>query len=268
MKPRIIMSIVAGIATSGCLLAGAARSDVVRAEPVVAFEFIDAQGRVLDTFPVGARDAESYRAYLEALPQARYSIRARNLTAERVGLVIAVDGRNIVSGARSELKHGEAMYVLDPYQTAEYAGWRTSTTEVRRFYFTESADSYAARIGDESAIGVIAAAVFKERVRRPAIRQQDSAAAPSAPRAEAESLDAAEARAGARAQAGTGFGEAAQSNAIRVAFTPSRRASQQSFYKYEWTEQLCARGLKRCAPPNRFWPESMEFVPFPPGKSG
>ena len=267
MNKRAIMLCIVGIALAHAVGTAVARSEAIRSEQVVAFEFVDSNGRVLETFPA-SHSADSYRAYLTAHPDARYRIRARNLTGERVGLVIAVDGRNIVSGERSDLGRREAMYVLGPYEAAEYAGWRTSTTEVRRFYFTDLADSYASRIGDESAVGVIAAAVYKERPRRRALRQRQAAAAPAAPRAEAEALDSAEARAGARSQAGTGFGEAESSHSIRVSFRPTRRPSQRAFYKYEWVEQLCARGLKRCAPPNRFWPDDGGFVPFPPGKSG
>jgi hypothetical protein len=262
------MLFAAGVAALGLLTVAEARSETARSERLVALEFIDQQGRVLDTFPVAMHGEDSHRAYLEAVPQARYSIRVRNLTGHRVGLVIAVDGRNIVSGARSDLGASEAMYVLGPWQTAEYAGWRTSASEVRRFYFTHATDSYASRIGDESAIGVIAVAAFRERAPRQSMRQRSADAVPGAPRAEAESRALGDATAGSPPQAGTGFGEAAQSHAVRVAFTPTRRPGQRSIYKYEWAEQLCARGVKPCEPPNRFWPEPTQFVPFPPGKAG
>jgi hypothetical protein len=159
------------------------------------------------------------------------------------------------------------MYVVDPGQTAVYAGWRTSANEVRRFYFSEPGDSYASRIGDESAIGVVAAAVFPERRERdrPYARSED--AAPAAPRAAAEA-DAA-GRAERSMRAGTGFGDAARSHSIRVVFTPEQAPARRVFLKYEWTEQLCLRGIRRCAETNRFWPEDgYGFVPLPPGEPG
>ncbi len=243
---------------------------VAFSQNVVALEFIDEHGRVFETFPTTTAGSEPYRAYLEAKPQARYSIRARNLTGGRVGIVIAVDGRNIVSGERSDLGRREAMYVLGPYETTTYSGWRTSASEVRRFYFTDVADSYAGRIGDESAMGVIAAAVYKERPRRPRLwrqRAEDSASA-AAPSPAAEASRSASGRELGE-QAGTGFGESEHSRAVRVDFSPERRASQRSFFKYEWSEQLCARGVKRCASENRFWPEPWQgFVPPPPDTRG
>ena len=246
-----------------------ASDGIISSQTLVSFEFVDEHGQVFESYSLSPRNSDVFRSYLEARPNAPYAIRARNLTGERVGVVIAVDGRNIISGERSELKRGESMYVLDPYQTATYEGWRTSASEVRRFYFTNVDNSYAGRIGDESAMGVIAAAVFNAwpEPARMWQRQPDKAADAPAPAAEAS--DAAAAHAGRSSQAGTGFGESQHSRVVRVAFSPERRASQRSFFKYEWTEQLCARSVKSCEPANRFWPEQRRrFVPLPPGEHG
>lgn len=261
----IILLAVYGISTA--VWADAPASERITAsEHVIAFEFIDEHGRIFEIFPAATGRSDVHRAYLEAKPEARYRIRARNLTGGRVGIVIAVDGRNIISGDRSDLGRREAMYILGPYETATYAGWRTSASEVRRFYFTNAADSYAGRIGDESAMGVIAAAVYKERPRRPRFLRQQAAPSAASPSAEASDATGARERS---AQAGTGFGESEHSHAVRVEFSPERRASQRSFFKYEWPEQLCARGVTRCAPENRFWPEPWQgFVPLPPGERG
>ena len=237
-------------------------------QKLVSLEFVDDRGRVFTAYPTRSEEAAVFRAYLEARPEARYSIRARNLTGDRLGIVIAVDGRNIISGERSELAPNESMYVLDPYQSAAYGGWRTSAEEVRRFFFTNVDESYASRIGDESAMGVIAAAVYKGRRGVFRARQRQAGEGAPAPAA-SEAQDSAETRAERSTQAGTGFGESHYSRAVRVAFSPARRAAERSFFKYEWTEQLCARGIKSCEPANRFWPEPWQgFVPFPPGERG
>ncbi len=68
------------------------------------------------------------------------AIRITNSTGRRVGVVVAVDGRNIISGARSELEKGEPMYILDAWDTQEYSGWRANLSEVNEFYFTEWKD--------------------------------------------------------------------------------------------------------------------------------
>ena len=65
-------------------------------------------------FPVNARDG-ALRSYLQAEKGARYEVRVRNVTGERLGLVIAVDGRNIINGKKSDLARTEPMYVLDAW---------------------------------------------------------------------------------------------------------------------------------------------------------
>ena len=91
-----------------------------------------------------------------------YSVQIRNRSNERIGVVIAVDGRNVISGDRSNLSPNERMYVLGPYQQESYEGWRTGKNRVNRFYFTDEGDSYAGAWDDYSAMGVIAVAAFRE----------------------------------------------------------------------------------------------------------
>jgi len=127
----------------------------------VTMELCTDQGGVLPLYPVAA-PAGSRKAYAEAVPGARYGIRVRNNLGCRVGLVIAVDGRNIISGSQSWLGGGERMYVLAPGEVQEFRGWRTAQDKENRFYFTSVADSYAAAFGDTSAMGVVAMAVYRE----------------------------------------------------------------------------------------------------------
>ena len=148
-----------------CFLAGVAMSVSAAAHDGalgVTVEVVDEQGAVFQQVPVRhARDA--YRAYLQADRGARYRIRVSNPSGERVGVVIAVDGRNIVNGARSDLGSAEPKYVLSPYESQEFSGWRTSLADVHEFYFTEWEDSYAEAFGDRTARGVIAVAVYQEK---------------------------------------------------------------------------------------------------------
>src|SRR5204863_2911720 len=108
----------------------------------VDIEIVAADGRVFREFPLTANDG-ALRSYLLAEKGARYQVRVRNTTGERLGLVIAVDGRNIINGARSELARSEPMYVLAPYGTQDYAGWRANLDAINEFYFTDWSDSYA-----------------------------------------------------------------------------------------------------------------------------
>ena len=137
--------------------------------------------------------------YVEASKGERYSIQVTNTSNRRVGVVIAVDGRNIVDGKKSDLKGRERMYIIGPYETNTFEGWRTAMDRTNRFYFTEQSDSYAEKVfADGSAMGTIAVAVFSERIPevvpfhdRPSVmKEAPAASAAPAPRASGESLSA------------------------------------------------------------------------------
>lgn len=269
MKPKslILFSLLA------CLSAPASAMQPLPAS-AVDIEIVADDGSVFARYDLADRSRGSkLRAYLEAEKGRNYGIRVRNNTGRRIGLVIAVDGRNILSGAKSYLRSSEPMYVLDAYGQATYEGWRTSDTRVHRFFFTDVESSYAEAWGDRSAMGVIAVAAFREVPRvqpRHESGRQKSAPAPTAPgesraRGSRESADA------AASAPGTGFGDGRYSRSVRVQFKPERHAFVQHFLKYEWLETLVSLGIIRDAPPNRFWPEQLGHVqnegyaPYPPG---
>ena len=240
----------------------------------IGVEIVADDGRVFARYDLHDRSQRgSLRAYLEAERDHNYGIRIRNYSGERIGLVIAVDGRNILSGRKSHLQANEPMYVLGAHDQATYEGWRTSESRVHRFFFTDVENSYAEAWGDRSAMGVIVVAAFREVPQTHPRRQSElqemapDARAPSESRAgkSMESTDAPSA-------AGTGFGNGHQSRSVRVSFKPQRKAFTKHFLKYEWRETLVSMGVIRDAPPkNRFWPEQLGqaqtrgFAPYPPG---
>ena len=242
------------------LLAFSGQADA-RYEPGdVTVEVVDDRGGRFEQFPV-ASGGDAYRAYLQAERGASYRIRIRNHTGERLGVVVAVDGRNIISGKRSDLERGEPMYVLAPWQREDFAGWRTSLEDVHEFYFTDWKDSYAEAFRDRSAKGVIAVAVYHEKEQRlRPYHDERKGNAPSSPEASAKRSD----------EAGTGFGDRRNDPAVRVAFDAERNPSSQVFLKYEWRETLCSKGIARCGRQgrerNRFWDDDLAFAPYPPGK--
>ena len=252
MRIGVLLAALMGVAA--CAWAGSTGNAVevrIRSE----------SGRILPLYPVAAR-SPNRKVYAEAVKGDHYSIIVRNLLNRRVGVVVAVDGRNIISGRQSWLRNDERMYILEPYGVGEFTGWRTSLDTINRFYFTEVADSYAAAFHDESALGVIAVAVYPEVQRREepadlsqALPKSDQRAAPSA-KAEGES-------------AGTGFGRAEHSRARVVAFEPEATAAQKVYIKYEWRSALCRQGIIPCGrvspPRNRLWDD--DFAPPPPGRS-
>ena len=241
----------------------------------VRVEIVTGKGRVLPVYPLRYTSNKGYRAYLEAVRGKNYEIRIHNRTGRRVGLVIAVDGRNIISGRKSDLISSEQMYILGPHEHGSFEGWRTSTEKVHRFYFTEAGNSYAGAWGDYSAMGVIAVAVFPEKIRHRPIPLEQKKIKPGRSPAEAAGkaapAPALERSAGVHedssSRPGTGFGNEVYSHARRVHFDPVTVASSRYFFKYEWRNTLCNKGVIDCArhSPNRFWPDDGEFAPFPPG---
>jgi hypothetical protein len=234
----------------------------------VEVRIVSASGQPFRTFLVDeSRDVR--RLYLEARDQVPYVIRVRNRSNQRVGLVIAVDGRNIISGQRSDLARGERMYVLDPRESAQYEGWRTGRDRVNAFYFTQWRDSYAEAFGDRSARGVIAVAVYREKEHAISQGPWDRATGKAAEQSGKKGSADVRSKGG---EPGTGFGEDVYSPSVRVAFDAERRASSQVLIKYEWRDSLCRRGVMECGPErrdrNRFWDERgvFGFAPYPPNR--
>jgi hypothetical protein len=218
-------------------------------------------GRILSLYPVMVQSAHR-KVYVEAVKGDHYSILVRNLLNRRVGVVVAVDGRNIISGKKSWLRNDERMYILEPFGQGEFKGWRTSLDSINRFYFTDVADSYAAAFHDESAMGVIAVAVYPEVKRPDPADLSGSSMGPArreAPAAKSEGESA-----------GTGYGRQEHSPARVVAFDPENAAAEKVYIKYEWRSTLCRRGILQCGaarpPRNRLWDDD-GFAPPPPGRS-
>jgi hypothetical protein len=239
----------------------------------VEIDVVDDSGRELYQYTANNRKNRNKRTYLEASKGKNYTLRLRNTSNERVGVVVAVDGRNILSGKKSHLRSNEKMYVLDPYETANYDGWRTSKNRVNRFYFTSAGNSYSNAWGDRSAMGVIAVAVFKEKHKQYGNRKYKRIAPSHRGYLSEDS-------------AGTGFGDDSYSPTINVNFIAQNRADFKQFIKYEWRSNLCKRGVIDCNRyqddrnnyydggdsynrnhgNNRFWPREANngFVPYPP----
>ena len=118
-----------------------------------------------------------------------------------------------------------------PTQSAEITGWRKSYAEAAAFYFTALPDSYAARTGRPDNVGVIGAAVFRERVPEPLARLAVEPAPPvaerrdGAARSEPHGGRAPGAVGGAAADAAAPLQDAARRCAIASSPRATRRSS-------------------------------------------
>ena len=229
--------------------------------------------------------------WIVGTPGHEYAIRIRNQTGARILAVPSVDGVNAITGETAA--PDQSGYVLEPYGYVEIAGWRKSLANTAAFYFTNVADSYAARTGRPGDLGVIGVAVFRERVPvsyapQPKIAPQraergDAAAPASAPAQEGaaaagvlgkerdaspEGLAASDMRKSYDARLGTGHGRNETSYAQRVGFDRASTSPEAVVsIRYDRREALVARGIvpgpryaDRRPSPFPAWPG---FVPDP-----
>jgi len=84
----------------------------------------------------------------------------------RLLAVVSVDGVNVVTGESAS--PDQSGYVLDPGDYVNIQGWRKDLDRTAAFYFSDPADSYAARTGRPNDLGVIGVALFREREVEPA----------------------------------------------------------------------------------------------------
>jgi hypothetical protein len=249
-------------------------------------------GRLVDVqVQVDGRNAPLYfprdgsdRRYFEAMRGRHYALAITNKTGRRIGVLVAVDGLNVVNGQRSSLGSNEAMYVLDPYGQTVIRGWRTSLNDVRQFVFVDEERSYAERTDQANGdMGWVRVLAFNEREQwfngspgrikdgeRPrdevypndglegqggAARQLDKREQ-AAPESESSRLDAKgynQAPAPQSAVPGTGWGEKSWDPVRRVWFVPESYATDQLVLRYEYASGLRALGIFPLNIKNRLW---------------
>jgi hypothetical protein len=106
------------------------------------------------------------RRYVEAREGAEYDLLLRNPLPVRVAVALSVDGLNTIDARRTSA-WDSSKWVIEPYGSIRISGWQMSSSRARRFYFTTERDSYAARLGRASDLGVITAVFFRESTPRP-----------------------------------------------------------------------------------------------------
>lgn len=223
-------------------------------------QLVDGHGYPLRTY---AHGAETW--VLGALGQ-RYGVRVDNPTAQRVEVVVTVDGRDTINGAPGSLS--ARGYIVEPYGHVVVDGFRTSSHGVAAFRFTTPGDSYAGRVGGGANIGVIGVAVFPERARQVVARPAplspwiEDGRRRGAAKAEQESVaDSAGADAPRQPPGlGTQYGEHRHSPTVEVQFerASSEPAAVLAIY-YDDHGGLARRGI--VAPPYQVQPR--DPAPFP-----
>jgi len=207
---------------------------------------------------IGGTPLQEYAArdtsYIEALKGREYSVRLCNRTGERVAIALAVDGLNSID-ARTTSASEARKWILEPYGSITLDGWQTSSSTARRFVFTTEDRSYGAWLGRTKNLGLVAAAVFRQKRSLPIPiqgeeRRQDSgadsrrapeplAAPPTEQRKSLESLGY---------LAATGIGREVDHNVVQVAFDAEDAPSALLELRYEYRDTLVRLGV---VPPDR-----------------
>lgn len=197
--------------------------------------------------------AHEGRQYVAGVPGHRYAVRIYTRGPARHLAVVSVDGLNVLTG--SPAAPSQTGYVIAPGEMLAVDGWRKSLQEVAAFTFTSVPESYAGRTQQDQNVGVIGAALFREKMRRiypMAPGESDAAAGAADPsRIERKSQEL-----------GTGHGPRQDSPATRVEFErASPRPDLMLAIYYDSEESLRKRGIiPQESTPNPF-PGS--FVPDP-----
>ncbi|WP_216661733.1 hypothetical protein [Niveibacterium sp. COAC-50] len=198
--------------------------------------------------------------YVAGTPGQRYALRLINQSGNRVLVVLSVDGVNAISGETAAV--AQTGYVLEPWASAEIVGWRKNMAETAAFYFSALPESYAARTGRPDNVGVIGAAVFRERVAPPPL------AMPSATARSAESAAPAASDMGAQKaeSLGTGHGEREYAPSSYTEFVRARSTPDEIVQiRYDSYANLLAAGVIRRAYVTPTTPQAFPgFVADPP----
>jgi hypothetical protein len=206
------------------------------------------------------------RRYVEALENAEYELRIHNPLGSRVAVALAVDGLNSID-ARHTSAWDAHKWVIEPYGTIHVRGWQMSSENARRFYFTTERDSYAAKLGQASNLGLITAVFFLDRRpvtimpvtpsgRRPPYKEEDKArderAAPE-PGTSGETLRVESDRAAPKSvqsypppddeSAATGIGRSVRNDVQWIRMDLDSRPAGEITIRYEYRASLVRLGI-------------------------
>ena len=220
-------------------------------------------------------------AYLAGQPGHEYRLVLRNRTGGELLAVVSVDGVNVITGQTAD--PAQSGYVIAPYGRLVITGWRKSLAQTAAFYFTDLADSYAARTGRPDNVGIIGVAVFREKAAPPpapigrgafpgATNEGDASAGKGAAPAESAAaprrLSGALRREEAALRLGTGHGRRETSRARYAAFERATLYPAEVVQlRYDSRANLVARGVIR-EPAPCAWPCPQPFPGFAPDPGG
>ena len=214
---------------------------------------------LVDGMPLQEYAARGTR-YIEASKGREYSVRLCNHTGGRVAIALSIDGLNSID-ARTTSAAAARKWILGPYETITLDGWQTSAATARRFFFTTEEQSYGAWLGKTKNLGLIAAAVFREKQHQVVMQESDErrdeprrrlaeGGASGAPAPEAKMKDSAAGEPGLRAQpspadnlAATGIGTETSHPVRQIFFDSEDSPATVLELRYEYQASLVRLGV-------------------------
>ena len=279
------MRVIAGAMVSTLAVLPGSAAAWTRFDDAMSGQLVEVRVKVDgEAAPLYLRPGDWDKRYVQAFRGRNYSLALRNLSGERIGVAISVDGLNVVNGERTALSSTEGMYVLGPWESAEIRGWRTSLETVRRFVFVDEERSYASRTDQANGdMGWIRVHAFREwrpiawwqgnksfyrdngtPVPSPAVDERarrdqgeprseaDGSRQPASPEG-AQRFDAQRPAPTADAFPGTGWGDKRNDPVQRVDFRAEREATDRLTFRYEYASGLRALGIDIRTRRSRLW---------------
>lgn len=108
--------------------------------------------------------------FVEGRAGSEFELQLTNLTNRRLLVHPSVDGLSVMNGELAKKDDSEHGYVLMPWATSAIPGWRLDDQRVAAFQFVGDGASYAEKKGSGENKGVIACAVWEEKVYLPEIK--------------------------------------------------------------------------------------------------
>jgi hypothetical protein len=117
---------------------------------------------------VGGRAVQEFNkegnVFVEGRQGSNFELELANLTGRKLLVHPTVDGLSAMTGKEASKNDSSNGYVLPPYSTMRVPGWRLDDDAVAKFYFAGAGQSYAEKQGGGADKGVIAAAIWEEKV--------------------------------------------------------------------------------------------------------
>ena len=207
-----------------------------------------------------------------------YEIRVHNRSGQRVEAVVAVDGRDVVTGQPVDPRRHRG-HLVRPFGTTSIAGFRSSEASVAQFRFSTIPRSYAWRTGTAWGIGTIRVWVFEESMPEPVVVLPHGM--PGLRGGDGRSASPSMAESGAPSaprDMGTEYGEQRWSPVMRTHFQrQSHHANTVLGIRYQSHDALAAAGILTPVPmwqeqvvlydehPHWYWYQPRPYAAPPPG---